>query len=285
LIEYRVGAFELLLPLDHALPRFQGAHPLYDTSLGRLAALVHRKYPQSSIVDVGANVGDTAALIRSSCPAPLLCIEGSARFFALLQINAQRLGERVILEHAMVGGEEGTTGATLRERAGTATLVRSTSKTTWLVALDQILERHPELPAPKLVKIDTDGQDCPIVEGSMTLWDRVRPVLFFEYDPAFHEDWSPLPMWNGLREAGYERVLVLENTGPYAHSLDLGDRAGLEDLHLAFSGHGGGRYADVAVFRGEDADLAGEFRLGELRAAMALRQHPWPRWVGTELLG
>jgi len=281
LVRFKIGRFELLLPLAHRLPLYRRAHPLYDAAIGRLAALVHEKYPPAFVVDIGANVGDTAAIIRSESPAPLLCIEGDERFFALLEQNARGLGPAVHLEKALVGGAADTVTGSLQSRNGTARVVSSGSGSITLITLEQILDRNPNLRPLGLVKIDTDGFDCPIVESNLGLWEKLGPVLFFEYDPAFYPGWDPLPMWEGLARAGYEQVLVLENTGEYTLTVNLHDRLSLEDLHARYMGWSHGRYADVAVFPVRDADLAGYFRVGEQRAWFELRGVDSPPWMAT----
>ena len=51
--------------------------PHYRENLGRLAAAVERKYPGRGFIDVGANAGDNAAIVRAHSSLPILCIEGS----------------------------------------------------------------------------------------------------------------------------------------------------------------------------------------------------------------
>ena len=60
---YKIGRFELVLPSDHALEMYQTKWKLYDWILGEISRLVFCKYPDATVVDVGANVGDSAALI------------------------------------------------------------------------------------------------------------------------------------------------------------------------------------------------------------------------------
>jgi FkbM family methyltransferase len=282
LVRFRIGRFEVLLPLAHRLPLYRRAHPLYDTAIGRLAALVHEKYPLASVVDIGANVGDTAAVIRSESPAPLLCIEGEERFFALLEQNVRGLGRAVHLEKALVGAGASTMTGSLQSRDGTARVVSDGFRHVTFFPLEQILDRKPDLLPLGLVKIDTDGFDCPIVESNLGLWEKFGPVLFFEYDPAFYAGWNPLPMWNGLARAGYEQALVFENTGEYTLAVDLRDRLALEDLHARYTGWSHGRYADVAAFPSRDADLAAYFRVGEQRAWFELHGIERPPWMPTE---
>lgn len=279
LLRFRIGRFDVLLPLSHRLPDYKRIFPLYDTALGRLAALVQAKYEGAAMVDVGANVGDTAAVIRSEVAAPLLCIEGDERFFALLEQNALGLGPNIFLERAFVGGTPAVVRSSLKSQWGTARLVESCSGQVELSSLEQVLSRHPGLPRPSLVKIDTDGFDCLIVQGGVRLWRELKPVLFFEYDPAFYPGWDPFPMWDALSAADYDQAIVLDNTGSYQLSADLRDRVALEDLHLRYSGWNHQRYADLAVFHARDRDIAGMFRDSELRATLALRgvDRPSPR--------
>ena len=89
---------ELELPLSHELPFYQHDHPRYDRQLGAIAAELG-----GPVVDIGANVGDTAAAIRAESDVPILCVEGDPAFFALLERNARAIGG-VELERAFVEG-------------------------------------------------------------------------------------------------------------------------------------------------------------------------------------
>jgi FkbM family methyltransferase len=237
LVEWPVAGLELAMPLSHELPFYRHDHPLYDRPLGLVAAEVG-----GPVVDVGANVGDTAAEIRSRTDAPILCVEGDDRFFALLARNASRIGG-LELEHAFVDAPE---TAVVERHRGTARLrgprggepqshqaLRSKS-------LPRILEEHPRFAEPALLKLDTDGMDVPIVLANLELLARIRPVLFFEYDP--HLGATP-DVFGRLREIGYRRMDVYENTGELAQRVDLPGA-----IHDEYAGHGGARYADVCVW-------------------------------------
>lgn len=210
LLTWRVGAADLLLPLSHQLPFYRHDHPLYDRAIGRIA-----REAEGPIVDIGANIGDTAAEMRAHTDAPILCVEPDDCFFTILSRNARHL-EPVELEHASVSGAGG---------AGKP--------------LAQILAEHPAFAQPALVKIDTDGMDVPIVLANVELFDRVKPVLFFEYDPHFG---ATPDVFERLREIGYRTMDVYENTGELAGTVELPG-----DIHDAYAGHGGARYADVCV--------------------------------------
>ena len=235
-VRYRVGDAELLLPLSHELPFYRSDHPLYGEAVGRIAARLG-----GPVVDIGANVGDTAAIVRAHSDVPILCVEGDDVFFPLLERNAERLGD-VELERAFVGDSllRADEGSVERSR-GTARLVGANPLTS---PLSEILERHPRFARPALLKLDTDGMDVPIVMANLGLLESVRPVLFFEYDP--HLGARP-EIFVTLCCKGYDRALVFENTGECRETLELADSERAAALHREYTGHGGARYVDVCV--------------------------------------
>ena len=208
-VSYRIGEVAIELPLSHELPFYRHDHPRYDARIGPLARDLG-----GPVVDIGANVGDTAAFIRAETRIPILSIEGDERFFAFLERNATRLAD-VELERAYV------------EAPGDKTLA-------------EILREHPRFARPSLLKIDTDGMDVPILEANLDWLARERPVLFFEYDPHFG---AHPGIFDRLRDAGYTRAEWYENTGNLAATVTLPAH-----LHDQYVGHGGARYADVCVF-------------------------------------
>ena len=90
--EYKVGNHQILLPLNHLLDQYQAKWTRYDTVLGIVAQIVFEKYPESTAIDIGANVGDSAALINKYINIPILCIEGYPEFIPFLEYNAVQIG-------------------------------------------------------------------------------------------------------------------------------------------------------------------------------------------------
>jgi FkbM family methyltransferase len=228
-IRYRVGDVDLELPLSHQLPFFRHAHPEYDGAIGRIAAEL-----DGPVVDVGANVGDTAAAIRAHTNAPVLCVEGDARFFSLLERNAARLHD-VELERSFV---DAPTRGRVERAAGTARIVEGGDDLP-TKPLCSILDEHPRFREPALLKLDTDGMDVAILDANVELLAERRPALFFEYDP--HLGATP-DVFERLREAGYRTAEWYENTGTLTATVQLPGH-----LHDRYVGHGGARYADVFV--------------------------------------
>jgi len=231
-VRYPIEGVELLLPLSHELPFYRKDHPRYNEAVGRIAAQLG-----GPVVDVGANVGDTAAAIRALTDVPILCVEGDERFFRLLERNARWLDPPPELERAFV---EAPARGQVEAARGTARVVAGGDELP-SKPLASILEEHPRFAEPALLKLDTDGLDVPILLANLELLARLRPVLFFEYDP--HLGAEPV-VFERLRDVGYRRAHVYENTGEFVRSVELGK----DDVHSPYVGHGGARYADVCAF-------------------------------------
>lgn len=268
LVRYQMRGLELLLPLSHDLPANLKTHPHYSSNVARIARHVKGKYPDLTLVDVGANVGDTAAFIRNVIDIPILCIEGDDRFFELLRLNASQFGPHVDLEHIFVGAAAGDFKGNVVSERGTAYWEEdeSSSRIVQFMKLREILEAHPLFSRAKMIKVDTDGLDCRILRSDLELLERLKAVLFFEYDPylfgRFHDD--GFQVFQALCNIGYDRLMVYENNGEYLLTTRLTEAQLLEDLHVFYSGRAGARYMDVCAFHDEDSDVCQAVRLAEI---------------------
>jgi FkbM family methyltransferase len=271
LVRYTLGSFTLWLPSSHNLPYFQKGLPDYSMNIGRIAARVFRKYPDLRMIDIGANVGDTAAIVRSYASCPILCIEGDDRFFSILEINRPLIGADLHLERALVGDDSaGGAPLSLLSEGGTSRLVRNGSTgpgSRPLERLEAILERWPAFQRTHLLKIDTDGYDVSILRSSMGWIRAKKPILFFEFDPFLLGEsgtHDPAGIFEELHAVGYRRALVHENVGDFVGALPLGDRSRVQDLVAYFSGRRGLRYMDVTAFPESDDDLCEDLRRAEI---------------------
>lgn len=83
LVNYEVHGHKIRLPADSDLPSVLSRCPKYGRNLQQIAEAVSSKYPHAQMIDIGANVGDTAITMRASADGPLLCVEASRRYAAL----------------------------------------------------------------------------------------------------------------------------------------------------------------------------------------------------------
>ena len=264
---YAFCGSRLHIPLSHDLPLIRRAFPLYSDNLGRIARHLSEKFGAFPVIDIGANVGDTAAIIHQYAQLPILCIEGEPKFVELLAANVASKLPKPVIEPSFVGTGGNALVAVVHN--GTARLAHSTSSggnTIRTKGFDQILEEHHAFQNSRLLKIDTDGMDIAILNSALDWISRQKPVLFFEYDPDLqraHDD-DGLELLGRLEDAGYHRVLIYENVGDYMFSAELGNERLFSELHEFFSGRQSKRYCDLCVFNREDEDIAEAIRLSEL---------------------
>lgn len=265
IILQNINGSQLFLPMSHALPRILRRHPDYSSNIGRIACAMHRKYRDLSMIDIGANVGDTVAMVYRYTNIPVLCIDGDARYFKLLEKNAVNWID-VEIELAFVSAVSGPINGRLDCRNGSGHFISELGNITQSKTLDEILDRHPRFVSSKLIKIDTDGFDTLIIKAIGSLIDGVKPAIHFEYDPHFlcNNDPNGFEIFNFLRAHGYMDALVFENTGAFREIVDLSDGVRLKGLHAELEGRGGARYIDVCAFHPEDLEVFTTFLADEL---------------------
>ena len=256
LVEIDVFGTRLAIPLSHALPRYLKMFPYYASNLGRLAAVIKEKYAGLSVIDIGANIGDSAAAIRHGADAPVLCVEGNPFFLKVLKLNAGRF-RRVSVAESYVGDANSSLLAEDRAANGTSRISPGGGREIKIRLLSGILGDHQDFRTAKLVKIDTDGFDCKIIRGSADFLTAARPAVFFEYDPLLlsRQDDDGLSVFDALRGLGYDSALVYDNLGHFMLSLRLSDLTLLKELHAHFFSYQGERFGDFCVFHSDDRDL------------------------------
>ena len=251
-------------------------------ALGRLVTLAYGKYPDLAVIDVGANVGDTAAVIKTGADVPVFCIEGDPQIYPILQRNTRRLPGTTAL-HALLGEHEEEITASFEKEGWNLTVLpddtrfgrsasHATQKTTTvsLTTLDICARRLADSGRYRLLKVDTEGFDCRILRGGMQFIDRVKPIITLEYnrDNMDQIDEPGLPTLFALRELGYRHVLVYDERNRLLLATNLHEEKLLQDLHDYAPGHGSDiYYYDIVLFHADDSDLADRF----LRSERALR--------------
>lgn len=262
---YRVGRFELTLPNDHPLDEYQQRFRLYDMALGDIAQIVAHKYPDATAVDIGANIGDSAALICRDQNMPVLCIEPSPTFLPYLRRNLSLLSAPTMIVPVLVGAQVSFAPIeALQPRSGTASLqiVSDPSITRVPIRpLGDILSEHPRFARPRLLKIDTDGSDFEILLSSVEILRATTPVLYFEYDPTFRIDGcsQAVALIESLLQTGYDRFLVYDNFGNMTELIQHDVVSRFQDLNRYLFSHAFfGRqiyYFDVCAVTRGDHDL------------------------------
>jgi FkbM family methyltransferase len=270
-VDFSLGAYNLRLPLSHELPFYRRKFPDYASNLGKVSFHVRRKYPDLTMIDIGANIGDSVAIVYSYSDHPVLCLEGEPRFFQLLKENTRNL-PTVESEQTFIGAPGDQVGS-IDVRRGNAQLLLGTAPgPASICTLSEALTRHPRFATAKLLKIDAEGFDCRIIAAETNLLKANKPVLFFEYYPKCSElvGQKPFPVFTTLSSLGYSMVLIYQNVGSYLMSLTLDQLDALQELHHFVSDQGG--FCDVVAFHREDLEIAIHLRAAE-HASRTLKKH------------
>ena len=260
---YAIGATTLVLPPDHALPRYRALYRLYDENLVVLASALRASRGSCTVIDIGANVGDSAAFFNAEGPASVLCIEGDPAYLPFLTRNAERLGEHVHVEHCFVGLADGHADPeAIARHDGTSRAVEAVGASQGIPVrtLDGLCAKLPQFARPDLIKLDTDGMDFELVVGAETWLAARQPVVHIEYyfESADADTTRAARCREALQRAGYVDFLVFDNFGNLLlRTADLGAFEQLDAYILSNLRFGTAvYYLDVVAFPAEAQDVA-----------------------------
>jgi FkbM family methyltransferase len=269
----RVGRFDIWCPAESSLHEEFRQRPHYTSELGRVAAAVYSKYPGMIVVDVGANVGDTAAIVRTTCPAPIVCIEGDKHILGTLAENAKIIGDVDILNLYL--DEECSTRRMGVTKAGWNSTLMEEDRTgpgemIGFVTLDEGL-KHLDVRKVKLLKVDTEGFDGRVLRGARGILGGSRPVVLFEYNRenmnAIREDGKKI--FSYLNDYNYNSILFWDNSSRFMFRTNINNYDLIGDLHdyVDYTDRKLGcvYYLDACAFHREDEDLAETVLAGERR--------------------
>ena len=265
-----IGGFTLDIPPGHPILLNLKRYPRYGMNVPRLARVLHEKYGNMIAIDIGANIGDTVALIKSGADIPIIAIEGDAGYFAYLKKNTDLfkdidclqlfLGEKGSLISAKIERADGTLRLMDHSQAPNAEApAKKEEKEVSVTTLDALLSKDSRVDNMKLLKIDTDGYDLKIIKGGMEYLKRAKPTIFFEYDPTFFTETGcdGLSTFKDLSSLGYKQAAFYDNYGRFIISADIADRKLMVQLTSYVKDRQGGfAFYDICVFHADDNDLA-----------------------------
>ena len=89
IVKNKIGNYDFLMNFAH-VHNSNSLYENYSKNLPRLVKQVETKYSNLTVIDIGANIGDSVALIKSIIDVPFICIEGDKFYFDLLQKNVEQ---------------------------------------------------------------------------------------------------------------------------------------------------------------------------------------------------
>lgn len=212
--EYRYNDFSIYLPANHMLPTYQKQHPKYDRFLPHLARYIR---PSETIIDIGANVGDTlAGMAEQNSTASYICIEPDELFYWFLEENIQRIklckkDLQVQTINALVG--KNISGVSLEGHGGTKHAVMNKEGGIQSKSLNELLEKtfYQNI---RILKTDVDGFDYDVLQSSISVIHDHKPIIFFEcqYDFCYQKEGYE-KLFHSLESEGYSDWTIFDNFG------------------------------------------------------------------------
>jgi FkbM family methyltransferase len=204
-----------------------------------------------TLVDVGANIGDTILVLEANCPGMIddfLCVDGDPEFFAYLENNLAHLA-RGKLVLTLLSGSDGTERRLVRYLQSTASAHGNTEAAAQ--TLDSVIAGAA---AERLdvLKTDVDGLDGKVLRGARQTLIAHRPAVIFEWHPllcqATSNNWCE--HFEALEECGYEQFIWFNKYGEFSHYSGCGERgsvARLAELCLHSQSHYDWHYDVIAL--------------------------------------
>jgi FkbM family methyltransferase len=263
-----IGNYSLFIPKNHALRNILKRWPQYSLNIARIAEKIKSKYMDLHVIDVGANIGDTVALIKSYVDCPILCIEGEKKYFKILIKNINQF-KNVDAFNIYLGETDLMISVDQKVSSGTNRLDFISPKMhIQITSLDTFISDKREYSKYKLLKIDTDGYDFKIIRGGMKFIAKQKPVLFIEYEQEYLKSNNEDGIYNllQLRNVGYHSIIYYDNHGRFLLSTDLKNDVMIRQLYEYTNNlKGAFQYYDICIFHNEDESLAQKIIASEER--------------------
>lgn len=243
IVSVNIGDTVLSLNLSHNLPLYYTKYDRYDRVIPELCFLLKQKEKFLNIIDIGANIGDTAIFIDKRMSKPIdnidgygeiLCVEGVKEFIHLLYKNTSQL--KIINAHiAETFCSDDSKKASDYEihisSPGSAQLVKRVNENSCdhtFTTLDELVNAYPIFQCTNILKIDTDGFESSVLRGGKNFLQKNSPAIFFEFTPSgFINSGTITPddeeIFHILSDLGYEKSLFYDNFGYLCHAVNMCD--------------------------------------------------------------
>ena len=171
--------FTVNLPFNHNYLEYKNDYPNYDEIILKIVKSLGKK--NSSIIDVGANCGDTIIpMFYKNKYKKYFGIEPDDLFFKYLEknINQNKLSKQIKIYKNFITSKKkiGLLGGS----SGTKKFIPSKSnKIENQISLDNFVNVNC-IKNLELIKIDTDGYDYDVLKSGNKIIKKFKPIIFFE---------------------------------------------------------------------------------------------------------
>ncbi len=259
-----VGKYPVTMPGTNIQLGNYKIYPDLNAQLGRLATSIHKKYPGMTVIDVGANVGDTIAVLKSAVDVPVIGIEGDETSFNYLQKNTAKFSD-VKLIKTFLGEKSENTKVSMEKTGWNNTIIPDAAGTEEISfkSLDDVIAGLGfDIAEVKLLKVDVEGFDTIVLRGATAIIEKHKPVLFFEYNrenmKAIKEEGLSTVL--SFSRYGYNKIAFFDHKGTLVIATEIKNVAEITYLHEYVSSTKNLMgYYDICIFHDADNSVAEDF--------------------------
>ena len=157
---------------NEALHYSYRAYPETNRVITRIVAALCSDGKRISMIDIGANCGDSAALARCGGPVAILCVEGDPLLCQTLRANLQPFDD-IAIRQVFLGEAPGQIEVCMEKSGWNNTLANpavASGQMVRLDTLDHVVEDWPALRDLGFIKCDTEGFDVRICSARRRPW-------------------------------------------------------------------------------------------------------------------
>lgn len=220
-------------PFSHKLPFYQRQFPKYDRQLPIICKWLEKVLRRElTIIDVGANIGDTVINIGGKGSYYIL-FEGNYDYYKYIKYNLKDY--KYNLESCYLSDVSGER-VKITNHDGTGSLKIDVSEVNDCndisISLDDIIRNKYSSVRIDLIKIDTDGFDFKVIRGASNLLRTQHPLVFFEWDKYYLDQQGEnyMDIFQKLILWGYSNLLIFDNYGNFISIISIDNFEQLESL-------------------------------------------------------
>ena len=259
-----VGKFQVWMPGYNVQAVNYRLYPDLNAQFGRLAKTIASKYPGMTLIDVGANVGDTIAVVKTEVDVPVIGVEGDEVTFSYLEKNSKQFNNVSIVK-TFLGEKSEELNVNFEKSGWNATIIPDDKggKQVQFKTLDAVISDGGfDNRMIKLLKVDVEGFDTIVLRGAGDIIRKHKPVVFLEYNRqnmiSIKED--GLSTLLSFEQAGYNKVAFFDHKGTLILATSVKNKEVVTYLHdYAASAKNLIGYYDICLFHEEDDQLAEQF--------------------------